>query len=335
MQLKEKNIYDLLFGKLPEEKQHLANSRIVSSEMEKQWEQVPPGYEGSAKDKQESWQIIKEAIYPSLLTRKYQWMKWYGITATILLCITIGITGYLGSRSNSSPLFYYSYTTGNHSRQVITLPDGSTAILGAQSSLIYPDRFAGGKRTVQLEGQGFFYVEKDKASPFIVQTKNMSVTALGTAFEVFEDTHGLYSEVILLNGLVRIDYPRTVNQEEESFLLYPDQKIVISHNTGKAEIHPETAENYTSWRQYDGLRFTNERLSTILPRLERWYGCKILHDNNSFLNERFSFKVRNESLDRILELVTQSSSVSFRKDEEEMIYQLTERDPDKEEQPRK
>lgn len=67
----------------------------------------------------------------------------------------------------------------------VSLSDGTTVRMGPNSQLIYPKSFDGKTRDVELKGQAFFDVAKDRERPFTVHTKNMDVTALGTAFEVF------------------------------------------------------------------------------------------------------------------------------------------------------
>jgi transmembrane sensor len=66
----------------------------------------------------------------------------------------------------------------------ITLTDGSTVWLNANSTLHYPARFDGKARTVQLEGEAFFDIAPATAQPFIVHTENISTVVLGTSFNI-------------------------------------------------------------------------------------------------------------------------------------------------------
>ena len=86
----------------------------------------------------------------------------------------------------------------------VSLSDGTTVRMGPNSQLIYPKSFDGKTRDVELKGQAFFDVAKDRERPFTVHTKNMDVTALGTAFEVFNYDSESKLETILLNGKVKI-----------------------------------------------------------------------------------------------------------------------------------
>ena len=68
-------------------------------------------------------------------------------------------------------------------RTNIQLPDGTNVWLNANTSLRYPMVFSKTRREIQLDGEGYFEVAKDK-KPFIVQTNKYDVEVLGTTFNV-------------------------------------------------------------------------------------------------------------------------------------------------------
>ena len=51
----------------------------------------------------------------------------------------------------------------------------------------------------------------------------------------------------------------------------------------------------------------------IIPRLEQWYGRKIMCEKDIANQYRFTFKVRDESLERILYILNSSSPVKYTK----------------------
>ena len=59
------------------------------------------------------------------------------------------------------------------------------------------------------------------------------------------------------------------------------------------------------------LSFENEKLSMIIPRLEQWYGRKVMCQKDLAERYRFTFKVRGESLEQILKLIQLSSSIEI------------------------
>ena len=66
----------------------------------------------------------------------------------------------------------------------IYLPDGTIVWLNSQSSIQYKPDFSGSTRSVKLSGEAYFEVAKDPSKKFIVKTSTMSVTAIGTQFNV-------------------------------------------------------------------------------------------------------------------------------------------------------
>ena len=192
--------------------------------------------------------------------------------------------------------------------------------MGPNSQLIYPKSFDGKTRDVELKGQAFFDVAKDRERPFTVHTKNMDVTALGTAFEVFNYDSESKLETILLNGKVKIGLggPNVKNRRE--VILNPNEMLVFDKQANTVRVKTVNAEEYSGWRN-GVLSFENERLSMILTRLEPWFGRKIKCPKEIAEKYRFTFKVRDESLERILFMLSNTSPIKYReKDNEYELY---------------
>ncbi len=64
------------------------------------------------------------------------------------------------------------------------LPDGSMVWLNSESSLRFPVKFSSDNRTVYLEGEAFFDVERDEKAPFYVYSGEKVIRVLGTRFNV-------------------------------------------------------------------------------------------------------------------------------------------------------
>lgn len=75
------------------------------------------------------------------------------------------------------------YITARGEQSTVQLPDGSTMHLAPET--LIDVAFSESARTIALkQGEAFFEVAKDSQRPFSVITDNMTVTALGTAFNV-------------------------------------------------------------------------------------------------------------------------------------------------------
>jgi len=83
-----------------------------------------------------------------------------------------------------------------------TLPDGSAVWLNSGSSFSYPNKFDG-ERIVELTGEAYFNVEKQK-EPFKVKTKYGEVEVFGTQFNVKAYENDNHIETTLKSGEVLI-----------------------------------------------------------------------------------------------------------------------------------
>ncbi|MCS2892645.1 FecR domain-containing protein [Parabacteroides faecis] len=206
----------------------------------------------------------------------------------------------------------YIVSSGIQNMQSVSLPDGTEVQLGPGSKLTYPSEFSSGKREVSLDGQAFFDVYKNPHKPFVVHTADMDIEALGTAFEVFSYGIENKSEAILLNGKIRVNCNGSLNNKNGGYLLSPDEKIVFDKRDNSASVQDVDADKYTAWRKQRILSFENEKLSMIIPRLEQWYGRKIMCQQDLADKYRFTFKIRDESLERILFMMGASSPLKYK-----------------------
>ena len=113
----------------------------------------------------------------------------------------------------------YVVSSGIQNMESVSLPDGTKVQMGPGSRLTYPASFSGKTREIRLDGQAFFDVAKNREKPFIVHTEDMSVEALGTAFELFSYNMENKMEAILLNGKIKVSVgDKETNQMKEYFV---------------------------------------------------------------------------------------------------------------------
>lgn len=123
--------------------------------------------------------------------RKAEFRRSLGLTRrNLVIGGGIAALGALGAGSSFLPEALIraraDVTTGKGEIRRIALADGSVATLGPDSALAVD--FAGARRRIDLlAGMGFFEVAPDPARPFIVASRDLTATALGTAYEVSND----------------------------------------------------------------------------------------------------------------------------------------------------
>ncbi|MEG1686183.1 MAG: FecR domain-containing protein, partial [Bacteroides sp.] len=161
MEYNEKNtIKKLLQDTLSEEeKMRLTEGDVVSSYMRKQWD--------SKEEKTDDlvgnciWKNIRQSIWGYSILKQISFYKKISIAASILLILGIGCSSYFLYYTFHQPLMYV-VNTGIQNIYHVTLPDGTSVEMGPRSTLIYPEQFKDDNRTVELKGQGFFKVAKNK-----------------------------------------------------------------------------------------------------------------------------------------------------------------------------
>lgn len=247
------------------------------------------------------------------LTSKRRWI-WGSVASVILLCIVVGYGGYLfGYNASYSELAQTDITViaplGTTTR--VELPDKSEVVLNAGSFLKYPSFFQK-QRTVTLVGEGFFNVEKSEI-PFIVRTENLSVSVLGTRFNLRAYGNEEQTQVTLEEGLVEVF---TNTQSNESLQLHPDQQLVLNHQTGELKREVVNVTEYMAW-QKGNLVFKDISLADIVKNLERKFNTHIRIIDPDLTNERYYVTFEhNESLNEILNLLSYKREWTFKKNED-------------------
>ncbi|HSV11029.1 MAG TPA: FecR family protein, partial [Hanamia sp.] len=154
------------------------------------------------------------------------------------------------SAKNNAPVVYNTLTTPRGGQYQLVLPDGSKVWLNASSSIHFPTAFTGNHRDVELTGEAYFEVAKNKEKPFHVNVNGMQVEVLGTHFNVNAYTDEGTIETSLLEGSVKI------KRGAASSLLKPGEQGVLDENANKIEIKKTDMNEVMAWKnglfQFDG-----------------------------------------------------------------------------------
>lgn len=156
-------------------------------------------------------------------------------------------------------------STSKGGQYQIILPDGSHVWLNALSSLKFPTAFSGKKRGVELKGEGYFEVAKNKDKPFKVLSHYQEVEVLGTHFNINSYDDEPATETTLLEGSVKVSPLKT----SRSALLKPGQQANLKDD-GQIKINTVKADNVIAWK--NGLfLFQNSDIRNVIRQLSRWY----------------------------------------------------------------
>ena len=179
---------------------------------------------------------------------------------------------------------YYTLLAGEHTSN-FTMEDGTVITLNKNSRLSYSDKYGKDNRNVKLEGEAYFEVSHDKHAPFIVNSKQIKTCVLGTKFNVRAREEENRVVTTLLQGLVRVDSPRT---EENGYLLKPGQTLNVNTDTYQAElIEYNQPTDVLLWMK-GKLEFKQHSLLEITNIMEKLYDIKFIYKDDALKSERFT-----------------------------------------------
>jgi ferric-dicitrate binding protein FerR (iron transport regulator) len=139
------------------------------------------------------------------------------------------------------------------------LPDGSSVALNADTKITFRKPGFEKRRTLHLEGEAFFNVEK--GSPFTVNTERGRILVLGTSFDVYSRDNEF--KVSCFTGRVR------VSNGSQSVIITPGEMVELENGmlvrTGKSDI-----SSLTGWRMGE-FGFENTPLSHVFEEIERQF----------------------------------------------------------------
>lgn len=204
---------------------------------------------------------------------------------------------------------------GNQAK--ITLPDGSVAWLNSGTTLRYPEQFTGKNRTVQLNGEGWFDISKNKEKPFIVNTPLHSITVLGTTFNVYAYEESNHFETTLFEGSIILNN----NTNEKDFLkMKPGQQAIYDKTTQKMTVYNNREiESASAWISgYNS--FYKTPFSQMLERLGQYYNKEIIIKRSDIATYECTGKFKvSDALEHILDVVKATKPFKYEINEHQII----------------
>ena len=200
-------------------------------------------------------------------------------------------------------------STGKGQTYTFTLPDGSKVWLNAATAIKFPATFSGANsRNVELGGEAYFEVAKDKKHPFIVKTQGQEITVLGTHFNIDAYQESQVTKTTLLEGMVRV--VAKSGSVANAFTLKPGQRAVSKG----ADTHVDEvdAEDAIAWKE-GYFTFNRETLESVMLQISRWYDVEVSYQDESIKNIQFSGSItRFGNISEILKKVELTEKVRFK-----------------------
>jgi transmembrane sensor len=230
----------------------------------------------------------------------------FGLLA-LAACVALAIAGTAWLVSAYSDTRELATPAGE--QRSVVLADGTHLDLAPDS--LVSTRFTLLRRDVQLKrGQAFFAVAHNPVRPFTVHASNLTVTAIGTAFDV---RIGPGKTVVTVSaGRVTVS-PTTAesaggrSSQGETIRASVGQRVTLS-NTAQwlsvATVDPQVAE---SWRE-GTLEFVSESLDEVVAAVNRYSAARIVLAPE-LQQTRFTGTVSLNNVDEWLEALEQIYAV--------------------------
>ncbi|WP_029274598.1 FecR family protein [Pedobacter borealis] len=194
---------------------------------------------------------------------------------------------------------YNKVSTPRGGQYAVLLPDGSKVWLNAGSSLRYPVSFYGLKeRRIELEGEAYFVVAKDKFHPFIVSTKKQTVTVLGTHFNINGYSDEPYLVTTLEEGKVKVESGGV------SLNISPGEKTVLS-SEGNMEVQHADLESALAWKN-GKIYFKDADIKSIMRQVSRWYNIDVEFEGKLSAKLYSGGIYRDAKLSNLLEILEEN-----------------------------
>ena len=180
----------------------------------------------------------------------------------------------------------------------VTFPDGSKGILNTNSSFSFLEKF-GDERNVAFTGEAFFDITKSK-KPFIINTGDIEVRVLGTAFNL--STNGPDVELYVERGLVAFE------KEGEQTHVEAGWKATFNKSTSEIAIDKTPSLNSSSWST-GLLEFDNTLMSEVINDLESYYDVHFELVSSDIESCTLTATFDNEPVEEVLKTIESVLSI--------------------------
>ncbi|WP_298517000.1 FecR family protein [uncultured Kordia sp.] len=221
---------------------------------------------------------------------------WRNISVAAIIILSTGI--FLTSSK--------TYTTGIGQSQTITLADGSTVNLNANSSISHKRFFWSSNKTVELKGEAYFTVAK--GDDFSVETSKGTVAVLGTEFNIKDR-----ADFVLKCYEGKVQFTQN-NNTDNTYILTKGMQVAITKDALKEATFTEETP---AWKQGVST-FTQQPLSEVLNELSLYFDITF-DTSNIDINRLFSGRFYHTDLNNALKATLVPMGITYKKANNKII----------------
>ena len=253
-------------------------------------------------------------------TKKLTSRKFIRVAASISIVLILGLL-YLKKTEDPEITFIRSVdyaglinktNTGLNTLDIV-LPDKSLVSLNPGASINYPQKFLSNYREVYINGNAFLKITENKAKPFLVHNRELTVKVWGTSFYVNQGDGNHDDEVLVKTGKVEVceNYRTLKLYKQKSIFVTANQKASFSKKDQKitASIIKNPIPLYQAYNRpqpadyVDKQKFYDTPLNSVFKSISKNYGIDIKLDNEDLKKCTFTGDISGKTMKDQLLLV--------------------------------
>lgn len=214
-------------------------------------------------------------------------------------------------------LSFNTISTPRGGQYQVILPDGTNIWLNAATTVSFPARFTGKERNVNLTGEAYFEVAKNKKMPFRVSSDKQIIEVLGTHFNInnYADENGV--KTTLLEGSVRITQKKRGNRSVSSshIVLKPGEQSNVESDL---KVKKVDLQEVMAWKN-NRFTFNSQPLEAIMRQVSRWYNVDVEYKGNISAKVFTGTVSRYANVSQVLKMLELTNLVHFKIEERRII----------------
>ncbi|WP_299223338.1 FecR family protein [uncultured Psychroserpens sp.] len=244
-------------------------------------------FNGNANAKVESFETLDKRLG----SKKSKSTNWIRVVSSLAAVLVISIALFTLVNKGQTR----SFKTDLAQSEIITLPDNSIVNLNELSEIEYDSSNWSEQRSLNLNGEAFFDVEKGKR--FEVYTDFGKVSVLGTAFNVF--SRDSVFRVSCYEGLVQV----MCNGKKVKLPAGTEFKLASGQSSTSSIV---ITEPY--WLKNMSV-FENAAFIDVINELEKHYNIKVQYPSE--INANFTGAFEHENLENALKSITSPLNLTY------------------------
>lgn len=251
---------------------------------------------------------IGERRYHSVIIIKRYKLRILLAAASIAFLVGIGglalwLSGKFAYKNRSAST---TVITDEGERANLFLSDSTLIIMNSGSKLEYTSDYNIEGRVLKFSGEAFFDVHTDPENPLVVQLDKMTISSIGTRFNILSYDNEDRIETTLEEGKIRV-----LVEGNKVVDIKPDQQVVYETKTGELTVRDVVTETYTSWIE-NKLKLVDTPLEEAFRKIARRYNVIFEIKSRELLELKYTATFIDESIEDVMKMLKIVSPIEYK-----------------------